>query len=561
MRHISVFCAIVFLFLVISSSIYAHGESYFLFDPDNAEREVLSQIGGEAHQVFKPHNDFLHGFDIWYDNPGTGGSIYFSLRDASETVLVSGSVFAPAKALKWGGNKLHMDFSSLIAVDHNSFYTLRIVTSLPEFALYKSDRTQLLQHSEVGLPQALIGFAKIGGALKEYSYKYGLSESEEASSPVSGDVAGISVSDSIAEISWHANEPVDYEVRFGPLGQNATKTIQFTGAYNFCVPDIPTCSISLGVVPGTAYAYELVLKDFWGNQSLTSGVFETSGSLPPPPPPPPPPTPTPPPPPSEPSPPPPPPPPPPTPSVDDTVPPVISNQRIVEISDTAVTFAWTTSEAANSLALVKKGVEVVSSGGDASFELEHLITVAGLKPQTDYFATIISRDPSANTDSETLTFGTLPEGAATSTPTWQLYGAAAGKNIFFVEQGSGVGDVSVVWTLGSQVATRLRVDLFNRENILVGQKDVSSADGRASFSGLSPGDYSAVVYEENNGVFGKISESVPVFVPSFWERLLAQRLLLGIILVALGTLPVILLIIQRKRNKAEYFRVPPIMNR
>ncbi len=538
----------VVLFIISPAIAFAHGMGYFPFDPDISNHYVLSS-GDTPYEVFKPHNEYLIGFDVWYDNPGDSGSVSFGLRDADDNLLASRTVMVPTTSALWGGTKLHIDFNSQVAVEYDAFYKIKIVTALPEFALYKANRVQLLQHNENGIPEALIGYARIGTEDQDYSFKYTLSETSEGDVPVIVYASGTAISAATAQMNYRANEPVDAQLRYGPKGGNFPETVNYSGIYKFCVPDAPMCGFTFGVNSGLTYEYELSLKDFWGNISIITGTFVSPiesvpppASEPPPPnPPPPPPNPTPPPPPGG--------PPPPPPGAGDTMSPQIVHYVVSQITDTGATFEWTTDEAADSLVLVKRGIQIFGQGADLAFELEHSVAVSGLTPQTTYYATLISHDPASNVGSIDVPFETLTSGEAASSSGGTPPPPAPSSGGSVAASGSPGSGFSVSWE-GDGSAKGYRVDIFDASWKLVGQKFVTGDANSITVEDLPSGEYHTVVYAEDGTGYNKVGgSSATVPKPATWlERASHYYPYFSGGLIFLGLLPVFFLFLQRRRS-------------
>ncbi|MCK4529131.1 carboxypeptidase regulatory-like domain-containing protein [candidate division WOR-3 bacterium] len=94
----------------------------------------------------------------------------------------------------------------------------------------------------------------------------------------------------------------------------------------------------------------------------------------------------------------------------DTEPPIITSGPTVlpTITDTAAQIVWTTDEISDSGVSYNDGTNYYVAHDD-KYVIDHMMTLTGLQPDTLYYFTVSSKDPSGNgpTLSETLTFRTL----------------------------------------------------------------------------------------------------------------------------------------------------------
>ena len=232
------------------------------------------------------------------------------------------------------------------------------------------------------------------------------------------------------------------------------------------------------------------------------------------------------------------------------------NARLVSATANSAIFAWTTNEAADSLALVKKGLDILGEASDPTFELEHLLTVTGLTPDTDYFVTLVSRDPSTNVASQNTTFGTLKEGAATGSPLTGGGASPVGGIIIGGESltggnGSSFGGFDVAWKPKSSVEPDggYRIDIFDENWVLVEQKNIPAGTHETRFDNLLPGNYHVVVYESKSGTLEKVSAPAPVTVKVSWlERVSVYSSFFAFVFVLLGAMLISLFLIEKKRR-------------
>ncbi|MDP3792190.1 MAG: fibronectin type III domain-containing protein [bacterium] len=529
-------------FLLVPLFLFAHGTNYIEFNPDSAES--LKMIDGAVpSQVFYAQNDFLGGVELWVANPGSSGTATFDLLNEQGYILTSKFVTISNIAQTGNGTRLHVDFGSQIAVLADKKYSIRVVSSMPELQLYYSDRVQVVSHNAPFLSEYITGVGKLGSDEQTFSFKHALYETIESSAPIISNVAWTVISPTQMRVDFNANEPVDHKVEYGPSGQGYTQSVNFTGGYTFCAEGVATCKFFVNVVPNTTYQYILSVKDSWGNQSQTNGTFESGQSQTPIPTPSPtgsgspapsptttptgtaPPTSS------------------PTPAPMDKIPPLISNLRIVLLTDTSVQIAWTTNEAANSHLLISTPFFItITDTSDPTMELEHLLKInSGLGANVAYVAKITSIDSGSNESQDSINFTTLPptdinppspsqqpsqiNQTNQSNQTGQTSqggqsGQSQSSQVTTSSSGSG-GYVQWDKPLSGEPSSGYRVDVFNKEGNLVETITVPNSSFGVKIPDLEDGEYSVIVYANNDGVFEKIDKPVELKVgDNFWQRLL-----------------------------------------
>ncbi|MDP3697925.1 MAG: hypothetical protein Q8R55_08060 [Candidatus Taylorbacteria bacterium] len=561
MRKFFLFSNILLLFA--PCFVFAHGTNYLEFNPDSGQSLKVADVATPS-QVFFAQNDFLGGFDVWLANSGSSGTATFALLNEQGSVLTSKAVAVPYIAETLNGTNFHVDFNSQLTVLADDKYSIRVTSSMPELRLYYSNRVGLIAHNAPFLSPYIAGVAKLGSEEQTFSFKYALYETTETSAPIISNVVWTIVSGTQMRVDFNANEPVDYRVEYGPSGQGYTQSTNFTGGYQFCAEGIALCSINISVSPNTAYQYLLTVKDSWGNQSQSSGTF-ISGQVQ---------TPTP-----TPSPTPstssgptpsasatptgsvtptpdstsspqasptgssaPPPPPPPPPSPQDKIAPIISNLRIVSVTDRSVKVAWTTNETANSHLLISTPLLItVTDASDPTMELEHLLEVtSGLFPDQHYVAKATSIDLGSNLTKASINFTTLrtaiPTPSSQSSPTNQQQSGVSTTSTTS-SSGSNTGLVQWGTSSGGEPSDSYRVDVFDKNGKLVKTLLVAKGFNSAEVPGLADGEYSVIVYANNDGVFEKIDQPVQLkagekpFIKrllAFWPYLLIAAALIGI---------------------------------
>src|SRR3989344_3051609 len=263
----------VFIFPLFAS---AHGNNYFEFNPDPFRTKSLNvSSGGVMYEVFLPSNEVLGGFDIWLDNSGSSGLASFELW-RSGNLITTKSINVPHIDPIAGGQKVHVDWGSLIPIVSNSKYKIKISSTMPDLQIYYASRVKFLGHNEPHISDYLNGAAEIEGEEKEFSFKFALYETSESLVPVISNIGWAIISEGEMKVSFNANEPVDYKIEYGPSGQGYTQSSNFSGNYSFCNESVSVCNIMVSVVPNAEYQYRLTIKDFWGNQGQAAGIF-TSG--------------------------------------------------------------------------------------------------------------------------------------------------------------------------------------------------------------------------------------------------------------------------------------------
>lgn len=533
--------------VLLPSLVFAHGTNYLEFNPDQGSSLKVIDVATPS-QVFFAQNDFLGGFDVWLANPGSSGTATFALLNEQGTVLTTRTVTIPYIAQTSNGTKLHVDLNSQIAVLADQKYSIRITSSMPELRLYYSDRVQLISFNSPFVSPYITGVAKLGSEEQNFSFKYALYETTESSAPIISNISWIVVSSTEMKIEFNANEPIDYKVEYGPSGLGYIQTTNFLGGYQFCAEGIAVCSINISVNPNSVYQYRLTVKDSWGNQSQSTGTFQSgqeqaptptptqtpspsssgsptpsttttpTSSMPPPPNP----TPTP-----------------------DLGPLFVSNLRIVSVTDKTVEVAWTTNNPANSHLLISTPFLItVTDASDPTVELEHVLgTTNILGFSTNYIATITSIDSTNNEARASISFITLAPVIATS-PTPQPSAPPTQ-----VTQGS---DGSIQWSSssGGEPSDGYRVDVFDKNGNFVRSVYVPVSSNGVNIPGLEEGEYSVIVYSNNDGVFKKIDQPVSLKVESpFFKRLLSFWWALIPLLAGLGY------IFWRNKKKASQ---PPV---
>ena len=255
----------------------------------------------------------------------------------------------------------------------------------------------------------------------------------------------------------------------------------------------------------------------------------------------------------------------------------ITNARVVGVTDTTVTLAWSTDIAADSKASVRSQLNplyVVGASYDPTFELEHTITVTGLIPNVNYFADVFSSQSNEIVlTTYTISFKTLtaqaqapsapvtpptvaPNPPTTQTPapnqpetgtnntanpptnsnptantpntgttsnnpnsTNRTNGNDAGgssSNELAVGTGSDSNETSIKWQVptGGEPINGYRIDIFDYDHNLERQIHVPAGTHIKEIAKLFPGVHHAVVYADNDGVYKKVAPSASFLLQS-----------------------------------------------
>ncbi len=500
------------LFLLIAPR-FVSAASYFEFAPDISNPFPLA--AASATQAFRPINDFLNGADIWLKNEGAGASLNFSLYYENGALLVEKTAAVPYLKEQWGGQRFHVGFDRQIAVNPLDFYNFKLQTSSENLQIYYANRVQLLQHASPYFSQDIIGSAELGD-YENAILKYALYEEAESNPPTLSGATTTVISQTAVKISFNGSEPIDFKIEYALSGEAAKSSTAYSGFYQFCGTNLSYCAVTLPVSPNSRYDYEIFARDEWGNESRLAGFFESaavvSGESP-----------------AQPV---------PLPPSDEN-PPVISDLRVVGVTDNSVKIAWRTNEAADAeLAIAKNrnGSSPLTLVNDSTAELEHVLQTGGvLTSETRYFAIAKSKDAAGNFATGTLEFATIQaaeeppaEKAAPPSPKAAEQpaagqgevterGTAGGISLavsFTVSAGeSGGGYVLLVeWQAppDGEPNGGYRVDIFDENNNLARQEFLPAGVYRASFDDLPAGNYYAVVYANRDGVFEKISAAATI---------------------------------------------------
>lgn len=552
--------AVSVLFFPIAAS--ALGISYFEFNPDYYKTQSLNIVAnGPVYEIFLPINEYLSGFDFWFDNSGSPGPVSFKIYDTQNSLISSKTVTVPHIDPVVGGQRFHVDLDSQISVVGNSKYKTEIESELPDLRIYYANWLDFLGHNAPVKTLYQNGVASVGGEEKEYSFNFSLYERQELSPPIISNTAITILSYYQARLDFNTNEPVDYKLDYGLNGQSYTKSMPFDGSYGICTQGLVTCSMTLDISPNSSYQYTLTVKDVWGNQNHITGTFNSesfetqtplptatpivsatltptpSGTITP------------------------------TPLLSqDNIPPIISSIKIVHLSDKDVHISWETNEAADSNLLISFTTEKITIAAvtDSTQELLHLLKIDNqLNPKTKYLATITSRDPSNNTTATTIDFTTLALGQVSPAPTpsqspsQQPQSPAPSinpqsqtnlPNLITVNQSDNGQDIIVAWTAPvSEPSSGYRIDVFDENKKLLKTETIKPGVHQATITGVGKNNNTVIVYTNNNGVYEKVSAPVKIKSNStLIQRFLAFWPLLLVAVVSIAGLLVRKLFFKRK---------------
>ncbi len=509
---------IAILFFLTAAPILALAQppeiKYFEFAPDESNNFSVSRRG-EIIQPFIVSNDLISGFDVWLDNSVTG-NISVSLLNNSNQTLALKTVSVPILSPAWGGRRFHVTFNQAIAVTGDQIYKIKITGASTGINIYYANRVAPLEHNAIYSPlEKIVLPAVVSGIEQSFSVKFALYDSSDLLPPILSNPIS-STSSNTASINFNANEPVDFKITLESSDKTQLQTDPFKNGYQICNLAVTTCNSIFTITPNTRYDYQILAKDQWGNESSANGTLGVNVYTAP------------------------------TSTQTDTTPPVISNIRVLSLSQNSALFAWTTNEPANSSVLIGlvKQYQIVTSIGDSTYELEHAINSGSvLQPNTNYFASIISIDLFGNATSQYFEFTTLPATpptnppanqppttqppstqppqllpttSLTSTPPTQtLLNATtttANQNQSLLSSLSVFQSnqtLNIAWSSPiSGPSSGYLIDIFDANYKLVKKIFVSKETRGAALDDLATGKYKAIIYSNNNGVFEKISKPV-----------------------------------------------------
>jgi hypothetical protein len=552
-------CWLIIFTIFFALPVFASESSYFEFNPDDYESGFLNVIESDTpSEIFIPQNDYLNGIDIFIDNSGPAGEAVFTLL-GNDQVIISKTIRIPTINKTAGGQRFHINFNQII-INKNLRYSYRINSQMPDLRLFYSNRINYLSHNASFTSQYLNGAAKIGNEEMNYSFKFALYEGLETKPPVVDNIKIEIISENKIKFSFNADEPVDYNIRYG-LG-DLTEQVGFFNEFKYCGIGLNPCEIVISVIPDRIYNYALTIRDIWGNFTQTTGTFASFGR------------------------------PDITPIISplisgsDVTPPIIDNVKISSITDRSVAFSWQTNEVANSYFLISYSTNMLSitAGNDTTYELLHFLQSDPiLNPDTPYIATIVSRDMADNETRKVFGFTTAPAGtietpaptptitqtptpptsvspspSSTSTPsaTPSTSPTSQSDKLLPLSMSSDFSDGTV--TLNWQAPTMgepsdgYRIDIFDSTGKLISTKNVKSGTHQITVPSVSV-DTTTIVYANNDGIYQKISKPAKynsAAKKSFWENLLTLLpYILGGFVIVIFSIVLILKFVKNKKNQ------------
>lgn len=520
----------------------AHGVKYFEFSPDTSNAINFSSASA-LYQYFKPYNDFISAIDIWIDNDGSSGNASFGLRDFNDNLLSSKTEIISKIEKIWGGTRLHIDFNESINVNATGTYKIKTISSLPKLRAYYKSKTELAQHSGNVYVDPRIGSAYLDSDEQNSYFKFALYENNDNLAPLVSNFS-LATSSNEVQISFNANEPVDYKAEFISLDLSVQKTINFSNNYRSCPEGLNFCIITADILPDKSYNFSVFIKDEWGNQTQILGLFDsaqvsifnnninptstatTSETI----------------------------------YVNpETIAPSISNERISYLDPYSVKASWTTDKASRSRLIIsidQAGNQIIADIYDNVYELEHTLNSgAGLIPNTQYFSKIAAFNPLGNFSIKLLEFKTPVETSAIQPqPPQQTIEQPQINNLNVSISENQI--ISVSWqTPKNEPPNGYRIDIFNGNYKLMDQIISPSDIHSAALSGLAPGNYTIIVYANNNGVFEKIAEPEIIKIPDQSANANANKKTYGIYFIAVLAIIIaglmILFIFYKKKIPAQ----------
>lgn len=261
----------LFLFFLLFPCLAIYAQSaYFEFAPDLAK--PIETLNREIYQTFISMEDNLSGFNLWIDN-SREGNVLFQIYDSQNKIITSINKTIPVIPPFWQGNKIYIDLGTNISLKANEEYKIKIVNRNSNLRVYAIDLKQIITHQEnLILPQNL-GKLYIDNKETEFALKFSLFENSDQLPPIISNFKINILSATQTVFEFNTNEAVDYKLILG--SEKEEQIVDFSGNFIYCLEGIFTCSINLSTQPSSSYAYQLFVKDSWGNQSNKEGTFTT----------------------------------------------------------------------------------------------------------------------------------------------------------------------------------------------------------------------------------------------------------------------------------------------
>ncbi|PIT92802.1 MAG: hypothetical protein COU08_00540 [Candidatus Harrisonbacteria bacterium CG10_big_fil_rev_8_21_14_0_10_42_17] len=275
---------VVFLLLLLSFplGVFSHGLSVVEYFP-----ETIGSLTPSTQlvplQVFSVENDFLEGVDFFIDNTGSSGNATFRLFDDDTSILLTETtIVIPHIPAVSGGVAFHIDFPDQVSISAGERYSIAIQTSLPDVRFYYGNTARLLQHNEEFTSNILDAFVRIGQSDQSFSFRFALYEIRETVPPVVSNVSAEVLSETLAQIAFNANEPIDAKLDYTTQGSETMFIVPYSGFFKSCsVGSSNVCTVQASVQGGVTYDYILTVKDEWGNEASVDGTFFVVDGTPP----------------------------------------------------------------------------------------------------------------------------------------------------------------------------------------------------------------------------------------------------------------------------------------
>lgn len=461
MRSRPLFLALALLAGLISSAslALAHDELYFEYAPDPFNSQRLPVAGLQyLAQIFSPLHDIsFTGADLWLDNVGSSGSATFTLRDSDDVFLATKTISIPPLAAVPGGQKLHIDFDQQINLSSGKIYKLEISSSLAGLALYHSKQLNFLEHNRGFISPYVGGVAKIEDEEQNFSFKYALYRYP---------VITTSESDS-GQVQQEQPGEETQEPESSPLISITNARVSAVGdkwatlSWTTNIAADSRVSIRSQLSPLTVYtsAFDPTLEL---EHSLTvSGLVPSSGYF-----------------------------------AD-----VFSGQGN-ELLLTTYTISFETLELSEQSLTEQEQAQAQQAEEESS---NSQAQQADQPPEQSQQTSQQEPDPSSSPDSSTSSPISPQENQASNEEPGSDSESSQESGSIFLTSGQKGDNFSIGWSSSEKPSTGYRIDVFNKYNQLERQFYVSADANQKDIAQLPSGEYRAIVYANNDGVFTKIA--------------------------------------------------------
>jgi len=226
-------------------------------------------------QPIVPYNDFLSGISFWVDNPKIS-DINIKLKDKNENIIFNGDFNVPVLTSTYWGSEYFFPFKKNIKINSGEEYKIIIQPkNLSELNFYYLYLYELLQGTE----EKTYVFESIKELLvnNEPSNKFlklALYEGKEYLPPQISNFEIKILSPTETEISFNANEPINYKFEYFDILQKTTSTYEIK-YYESCPAGIRDCSFQIVTQSGQTYRYVFKASDYWENFVTLIGEWTT----------------------------------------------------------------------------------------------------------------------------------------------------------------------------------------------------------------------------------------------------------------------------------------------